>query len=290
MDGSNLFELPEVTDVPGNALLHLVDPTDTTDSPDGSDKKGTVDNTLLSFLFNWNGWIPISESWSYSSYSADYRQAVITVPSDATTRFFVGMRVWFEQPTDGEKMGIITKVTSTEITVFMHSDDDFDNETISNIYVSREKYPNGFPIDPDDWTIETLNTSDLTTSMALSTWVNNGSLSIKIPIGIWRVSYRGSVSVEEPSATSVEGYATLSTTNNGETNTAFRTNFKDGGASGTLHITESLYIEDILNLTTEDEYFLNIKVNRAGGSGNVDDAGWIGTKAVTTIRAVCALL
>ena len=76
-------------------------------------------------------WTPAEETWSYSSWSSTTRIGIITVPTDATTKYSAGMRVVFSQSTGGTKYGIIVAVSATTLTVFFPSGTTFNNETIS---------------------------------------------------------------------------------------------------------------------------------------------------------------
>ena len=92
-----------------------------------------------------NNWTAAGETWSYSSFSSTTRKGVITVPSDATTKYSVGMWVRFSQTTGGTKWGVITAVTTTTLTVNMFSNQTLANETITTPMFSALNQPYGAP-------------------------------------------------------------------------------------------------------------------------------------------------
>ena len=78
------------------------------------------------------GWQATGESWTFSSYSSTTLTGVITVPSDATAKYSVGMRVRFSQTTGGTKYGTIIAVTTTSLSVIFAASATLTNETITS--------------------------------------------------------------------------------------------------------------------------------------------------------------
>jgi len=99
------------------------------------------------------GWTPARETWTFSS--VDNPTGVITVPSDARTKYSVGMRI---KLTNGGNTiyGIITAVAETALT-FLHEINPGTNQAlhllansaITNPYYSTQKVPFGFPLSPN---------------------------------------------------------------------------------------------------------------------------------------------
>ena len=56
----------------------------------------TTANPSLDGLVN-GGWLPVTDTWTFSSYDSATRVGVLTVPSDATTRYLNNQRVRFTQ-------------------------------------------------------------------------------------------------------------------------------------------------------------------------------------------------
>jgi len=169
------------------------------------------------------GWNSAGETWTYSS--VDDPTGVITVPTDATTKYSLGMRISFVN--GGNTIyGIITAVTSTTIT-FLHEIDPTDSQALhlmanSAITVpkySTQKAPFGFPLEKEKWSIVLVSiTNGSVSSVSGGTWSNISSLSISKPIGHFIANAKLSTGarISSGSALAMEIYASLSTSNNSE--------------------------------------------------------------------------
>ena len=91
------------------------------------------------------GWTATGESWSFSSWTAASNVGVVTVPSDATTKYAVGMFVRLAQTTGGTKYARILAVTSTTLTLWMLGYT-LNNEAITAPVYSPLAHPGGLPI------------------------------------------------------------------------------------------------------------------------------------------------
>ena len=243
-----------------------------------------TNKTLTSPLFQGtvDGWINANETWTYAS--ADAPTFVITVPSDATTKYSVGMRIKLTQTT--VKYFIITAVTATTLTVYGGTDYTLIDAAISANFYSSMKSPLGFPTNPLKWTVSTTSTSDVTqNSPTNGTWYNLGSLSLSIPIGEWRVYFKGILNVNKSGGGSNYSYVALSTTNNGSTNLNLQFHNKSSTTTMDDHTTP-FFLEDTLLLASKTVYYAN-------GMEAVYTAttmSFVGTLGATMIRAVCAYL
>lgn len=90
------------------------------------------------------GWTASGESWTFSSYSSSTKIGIITVPSDATTKYTVGMKVKFTQSTGGTKYGFVVAVTSTTLSVFFGLTTTLVNEAITSPNYSIGYMPLGY--------------------------------------------------------------------------------------------------------------------------------------------------
>lgn len=106
----------------------------------------------------------------------------------------------------GTHYGIITKVTTTAITVFTGTDSFVPNATLIDPYYSTQKVPFGFPAGRDKWMLETLSSS---TASISTSWANVGSILLVLPIGSWELSSRANMAVTRSGST-VAGYSALS--------------------------------------------------------------------------------
>jgi len=279
--------------------------TDCTRGYDGTAVSHTA-NTAVKYAIvaaNWNriiaeiiamqsyggGWTPAGETWTYAS--ADDPTFTFTISGDKTDKYSAGMKIKLTQTT--VKYFIITKVAysdpNTTITIYGGTDYDLADAAITNPYYSTQKAPLGFPLDPDKWTVEVIDTENRTQlSPTSDTWYNPGAISIDIPIGIWRVYYSAVTLAQQDGA---EEYAsiflTLSTTNNSESDSEFTTTHSVYTQTNEIRRSvNSVYNSKILKLSNKDTFYLNIKTDRS----DVIEIAIRGGTAPTIIRAVCAYL
>lgn len=256
---------------------------DTTDSA----VKQVLLTNLYKGLFS-NGWITSEETWSYSS--ADSPTFVASVNADMTAKISAGYRIRLTQTTT--KYFIVTSVGTfsggaTLITLYGGTDYTLANAAITSPSYSPSKVPYGFPITEDKWTVIVTDTSDRTqASPTNATWYNLGSISISIPIGSWRVSYKVLQRAAKAASTLVNMYTTLSTANNSESD-AELTNLETlGGASGSLVLlTTQICLPKLITVVSKTSYFLN-----GMSSTTADSIGHRGDAGKTIVKAVCAFL
>lgn len=91
------------------------------------------------------GWTATGESWSFSSYSSTTQIGVVTVPTDATTKYSIGMWIRISQATGGTKYGRILSLTATTLSIWFASYT-LNNEAISSPVYSPLAHPFGLPI------------------------------------------------------------------------------------------------------------------------------------------------
>jgi hypothetical protein len=237
----------------------------------------------LIFKTPFDGWIPANETWTYSSWDAEVYTGVITVPSDATTKYSPGMRIKITQSTGGTKYGIITAVATTSLTVFFGTDYTLNNETISNPYYSHHKAPFGFPLNPNKWKIELKPSNAYTANPTQNTWYN--ATNISIPIGVWRITIQAYPWNSYRTNTGrVSTYMTLSTTNNSESDADF-TSMSEGSFAANVSeefLVSILFAEKTLSISTKTTYYLNYKTTSTGMAA-------VGIGSII-IRIICAYL
>lgn len=103
----------------------------------------TIANPALESLLA-TGFIPVSDSWSFSSFDTNTRVGVITVPTGATSKYNAGMKIKISQSTGGVKYGFVTAVASTSLTVFFGPTYTLNNEAVSSPYYSTQYCPVGY--------------------------------------------------------------------------------------------------------------------------------------------------
>lgn len=207
------------------------------------------------------GWIATGETWAYSSWDSATRIGVITVPSDATTKYTLGMRIRISQTTGGTKYGIIHAITSTTLTVFFMSGQTFTNETVTSPVYSPLYAPYGFDADPANWQLEVIDTTlRQGNTPTKSVWyLPSGSLcTLAIGIGKWWVEYYAANRVHSTASSSwASAVVTLSTTTNSETDTNFTsTSGIDQASAGVLTLTCPHWRRRKLTLAAKTTYNL----------------------------------
>jgi hypothetical protein len=226
----------------------------------------TADKLAASLL---TGWLDADESWEYAS--ADAPTFVITVPSDATTKYSPGMRIRLSQSTGGTKYFIITAVSSTTLTVYGGTDYTLNNEAISSPFYSTQKAPFGFPLSAAKWSVRVTNTSSASQTASDGVWYNLGTFSAVMPIGIWRAKY--SVSVYYTGTGDKK--TTLSTANNSESDIDM-TAYSGGAGASAQHSKEK-----VITAAAKTTYYLN--TTKSGGSGDVHNFGARATSVIEFI-------
>lgn len=234
------------------------------------------------------GWLATGESWAYSSWSATTRIGVITVPTDATTKYTPKNRIRFSQTTGGTKYGIIVAVTATTLTVFFPVGTTFNNETITSPVYSPLDSPLGFNTDKTQWMLELIDTSlRQQASAVVLTYYNVGSLSLVLGVGLWELGYL--VGVQNNAG---GGIATMLVALSDANNNA---NYSDLRASVELSLASSninsygahVSANTVKKLTSQTTVYLNLAINSGGISSTIY---YRGDKAPTRIYAYCAYL
>lgn len=154
--GAKITELDPIlgADVSGADLLPIVDVSDTSMAPTGTNKKLTVEElgkapqtltnkTLSSPLFTGtiDGWISAGETWTYAS------STTFTISGDKTGKYQKGDKIKLTQTSVKYFyiIGVSYSSNNTTITVTGGSDYSLANATITNPYFSKAENPQGFP-------------------------------------------------------------------------------------------------------------------------------------------------
>jgi len=227
----------------------------------------------------WDGGVALTY---VSSDSPTYS---VSCTGDKTTSYYPGMRI---KLTDvSTKYFIITSAsysTSTVLTLYGGTDYVLSGSPITNPYYSSAKAPAGFPLDPTKWTLETSgSTSAVQTNPSQSTWYNLGSLSINIPLGLWKIEYHVCAYAYDGTSGAVNIKSTLSTANNSESDASMSARLYV--ESGTT-IIGTHYKSKFLTLASKATYYLNANTSHA----SQDEIGHRGDYTSTIIRAISSYL
>lgn len=237
------------------------------------------------------GWTTYSAVTPTSGTLDDPTFPIVFAGVDLTSTLYPGMRVRITQST--VKYFIITAVAfSTDTTVTLYGGTDYDlvatgTTAISAFAYSGHKAPAGFPLSPVKWSVEVTDTTSRNqTPPTQNTWYNLGSISISIPIGIWRTSFSVYHLSGDNSATSIDIFTTLSTANNSESDADFTVGSQMDGASANLRLYSTVYREKTLTLAAKTSYYLVSRTTLA----NMEFIFWRNDLSKLIIRAVCAYL
>jgi hypothetical protein len=252
--------------------------------------KSTVPTSLDFLIKSAGGWIPVTDTWTYAS--ADTPNFTFTIPGDQTGLLSPGMRIRLTQTT--VKYFIITAVSygspNTTVTVYGGTDYTLTSAAITSPYFSMVKAPFGFPLDPSKWTVKVIDGNFLEQDdPTTGTWYNLGSITISVPIGAWNLVYEvaaqiyGNVNIVE-----LVALFTLSTTNNGESDSEFTSIlYTNGYATGVqLALIQNARRRKTINVASKTPYYLNMK-SVADGAAAIY---FVGNFSPTIITAICAYL
>jgi len=234
---------------------------------------------MLSTVSN-EGLTLVSDTWAY--LAADDPTFTITVPSGAASLYSAGMKIKLTNTT--AKYFIIVNVADTVLTVYGGTDYDLVSAAISSIYISHHRAPIGFPLDPTKWTVTTTQSADVAADPAEGSWLNIGTVTIDIPVGMWNVDYQSYMVSNNGGTTQNDTYSTLSTANNSESDTGFSCSYGVAAGAGIYNTRNTFSRSKILDLSTKDTYYLNWKFTGCGGYHLTNN------EIPTVLRAVCSYL
>lgn len=218
-----------------------------------------------------SGWEPVSQTWTYAAADDPVYQIYVSGDVTANADYKLGNKV---KCTNNSTTfyGFIVKVgaydagnTRTPVDIYGGTDYDLANSAITAPHISKIKSPDGFPLSPAKWTATLTDTTQRQQATPTqNTWYNLDSLSINIPIGIWKVSVRCFAQVVSNAAqTAATAFVTLSTANNSESDSEMTGGTQAGGASGTIISGAPIYVEKIIALTSKTTYYLNTRTTIA---------------------------
>lgn len=227
------------------------------------------------------GWTGIQATLAYSS--ADSPTYVATTSVDLTSLVPVGAKFRLVQSSTTLYF-VVTAITSSTITLYGGTGYTLSNTTITNPCFSYMRTPLGFSTDPANWSLSSTNNTDATTaSPSGGTWYNPGSISITIPIGCWRVSYK--VAAGAGSGTGIFNWNTsLSTSNSSPSDSDFTAAARGYLSSNTT--IDPVYVSKSVTLAVKTPYYLIIETG--GAPGTIGFYGSTGTP--TILQATCAYL
>jgi hypothetical protein len=225
----------------------------------------TVGDALFAPIEIVDGWISGSGTWSYTS--ADSPIFVMSVPDADAADINLGDRIKLTQTT--EKYFIVHAKGSpsggfTPVTIYGGTDYTLANAAISFPGWSHAKSPLGFPTARSKWRV-VFTDSTIRTQAAptVNVWYNLGTLSVSVPIGVWKAYFKVLAQVSEAANQAIIA-ATVSTTNNGETNTNL-SSLSLGSFVGvtTVNIIQPIVLKDLITMTSKTTHYFNARATIA---------------------------
>jgi hypothetical protein len=161
------------------------------------------------------------------------------------------------------------------------------NAAITLPYYSTMKAPFGFPASPLLWSVIVTDTTQRTQATPTSnTYYNLGSVSISVPIGLWRLGYSVVVQISDNTSTVLAVVTTLSTTDDSITNSEFNVKTQINMASGNLICAVAHKASNIKLSAVKTTWYI-----LTGPSGvTVDNIYNMNASSTLVITAECAYL
>lgn len=179
-----------------------------------------------------------------------------------------------DNPYNTIEYGIITKVTSSALTIFTGYAGTIPNMTLDTPSFATAKAPFGFPGARSKWMVEAFYnliiglTIFSKATASINTWYNGG-IQISLPTGVWETSYHGSVLLQTGSIANILAKNTLSTTATTETDPRLTTVFP-GTSTAAAQVEGAVATSPVpLTTATTTAYFLNQLTSNGSGTINL---------------------
>lgn len=222
------------------------------------------------------GWLIDTKNWVFNSNTNNPEIVISTTDGDFTSEYNNGMKI--KLTNSGNLIyGIITKVGSTGantvLTILSEINPSnnqalylLQNSAITNVYVSRDKTPLGFPMDKSKWCLTLSSTS---TSVAVSTGLVRTPYKLSLPTGAFDVEYLISLRAVGGGGETLWVKTALS---QGDSNTPYNESIdyrNAGNGYGTITKSEGIYKgrANVNNTTKQDYYILCAYANSLGNAG-----------------------
>jgi hypothetical protein len=215
---------------------------------------------------DYRGWIQDNAEWTYDS--ADAPSYTFNRAGDVTGIMYVGQKILYYQDA-AWKYGIITAIGAyaggvTPITFYGGGNTASPSYAMTASAISTHYYagvwrPLDFPMNPDTWSyIITDETQRDQSNPDTSIWYNLGSISINIPIGLWKLKYIVAIDATADGANGgVQLKVTLSTANNSESDNYLTFRFTSVIAVNNDVMATMAHRNKIITLASKTTYYLN---------------------------------
>lgn len=240
-------------------------------------------NEIKSALNNYvqTGWYSGQSGsvYSFVSWDASVRTGVIASSLDVTGLLSVGMKVKFTQSAT-VKFGIITAITSTQITLFMGTDYTLTNAPISDTFYSIVKAPYGFPMNPDKWSV-TVSAPLSQANVTVNTYYASGT-TLSVPIGAWEIFWSSVVTIHGSSAAQAMGSTSLSTSTSSHSDSTMVSAVIGYIYTNTAEFASSISKNKVYTLANKTTFYIVGVITQTAGTTEFFSSNYI--------RATCAYL
>lgn len=233
------------------------------------------------YVIGSDGWVPIPATLAFSS--ADGHTFVATTSADL--RAFVGLGDKIRLVQSGVPgYYVVTAIAAGTITLYGGTLSTLAASAISLPYFSKAHSPIGFSMNPESWTEELVDSTQvIQVASTPGTWYNPGSLFLDVPIGAWELGYCASPQNSfGGAAQALDILTALSTANNSGSDVKL-IGWLRGSAIVVLGGTVARQRD--VAVTVKTRYFLNI---RSAQTTNISYEGSAGGPSI--IRATCAYI
>lgn len=194
-------------------------------------------------------------------------------------------------PYNATEYAVVTKVSSTQLTVFTGTQGTIPNQTLTSPQYSVSREPYGFPCGDTDWLIELIILAQTSTSgTTAATTYNPGGLNIRLPIGKWKLSYDFQIGVTTSSA-AIDVYASLSTSSTlVDLGSRLNSRFTLNAVTSTTANLFMLHKEASVTVTTDTPYYALVRstYNFSALSFRGDTTAGTTGGEISVITAECA--
>jgi hypothetical protein len=193
-------------------------------------------------------------------------------------------------PYNSTEYGIITKVTSTQLTIFTGTDYTIPNMTLNSPYYSTARAPQGFPAGRDKWRVDSLYMATTTQSSPTGgTWYNIANAVLPVPTGPWNTGLEGNLTFAAAAASTGLGQTDLSLASASAAVLTPQTgSITYGASSGTSFTTLApLKYSDFATFTALTPVYANVT-----SQNTVTSIGWqaAGNAKALVLTAECAYI
>lgn len=199
-------------------------------------------------------WYTTLGTFSFNAWDSTVRTGTINTSANLTGLIKVGNKLRFTQ-SGTVKYAIVTAITLTTITCFLPNGSTLDTGVaVTDMYFSNIAQPFGFPLDPTNWTLQTISTADVAQGTPTNgIWYNIGGINLPIGIGVWRVKFSCPVNPYHTSAVPIFQETALSTSTSSVSDNTLKVLT---AASNVLEVNQTIYKESIITLTSKTTYNL----------------------------------